>query len=223
MLAEQAQRRVGGQRWWQNFERDVELGGFSLSAVTLAGWTVIGGILGSIAFALALQSLWGLLIGLIAPVLMRFVVRVRVSRKRAAFGEQLPDNLDVLAGSLRAGHSLIGAMSVMMEGADQPSRTEFRRVIQDEQLGVPIDQALMVMMQRMEIRRLIRVLTAQGRLAMWILMAMPIALTGFILLINPSHLNPLFERTIGNAFLVAWFVMMVAGYFVIKKIVKIDL
>ena len=223
MLAEQAQRRVGGQRWWQNFERDVELGGFSLSAVTLAGWTVIGGILGSIAFALALQSLWGLLIGLIAPVLMRFVVRVRVSRKRAAFGEQLPDNLDVLAGSLRAGHSLIGAMSVMMEGADQPSRTEFRRVIQDEQLGVPIDQALMVMMQRMEIRRLIRVLTAQGRLAMWILMAMPIALTGFILLINPSHLNPLFERAIGNAFLVAWFVMMVAGYFVIKKIVKIDL
>jgi len=260
MLAEQAERRFGGQRWWQNFVRDVELGGFNASAITIAGWTVIGGIVSSLVFAIALQSLVGLLVGLIAPIVIRVVVTIRVSRKRAAFAEQLPDNLDVLAGSLRAGHSLIGSMSVMMEGADEPSKTEIRRVIQDEQLGVPIDQALMVMRQRMEnkdieqvaivtrlqreaggntaevldrvaeniragmeIRRLIRVLTAQGRLAMWILMAMPIALTGFILLINPSHLDALFERTIGNAFLVAWFVMMIAGYFVIKKIVNIEL
>lgn len=260
LLADQAQRRVAGQRWWQNFERDVELGGFSLSAVTIAGWTVIGGIVASLVFAIALQSLAGLLVGLIAPIVTRFVVKIRLSRKRAAFAEQLPDNLDVLAGSLRAGHSLIGAMSVMMDGADEPSKTEIRRVIQDEQLGVPIDQALMVMRQRMEnkdveqvaivtrlqreaggntaevldrvaenirasmeIRRLIRVLTAQGRLAMWVLMATPIALTGFILLINPSHLDPLFDRAIGNAFLVAWFVMMIAGYYAIRKIVRIEL
>jgi len=249
LLADQAQRRVAGQRWWQNFERDVELGGFSLSAVTIAGWTVIGGIVASLVFAIAVQSLAGLLVGLIAPIVTRLVVKIRVSRKRAAFAEQLPDNLDVLAGSLRAGHSLIGAMSVMMDGADEPSKTEIRRVIQDEQLGVPIDQALMVTRQRMEnkdieqvaivtrlqreaggntaevldrvadnirnsmeIRRLVRVLTAQGRLAMWVLMATPIALTGFILMINPSHLDPLFDRAIGNAFLVAWFVMMIAGW-----------
>ena len=260
MLAEQAERRFGGQRWWQNFERDVELGGFNTSAITIAGWTVIGGIVSSLVFAIALQSLAGLLVGLVAPIVTRVVVTIRVSRKRAAFSEQLPDNLDVLAGSLRAGHSLVGAMSVMMEGADEPSKTEIRRVIQDEQLGVPIDQALMVMRQRMdnkdveqvaivtrlqreaggntaevldrvadniragmEIRRLVRVLTAQGRLAMWVLMATPIALTGFILLINPSHLDPLFDRAIGNAFLVAWFVMMIAGYYAIRKIVRIEL
>ena len=260
LLADQAQRRVAGQRWWQNFERDVELGGFNLSPVTIAGWTVIGGIVASLVFAIAIQSLAGLLVGLIAPIVTRLVIRIRVSRKRAAFAEQLPDNLDVLAGSLRAGHSLIGAMSVMMDGADEPSKTEFRRVIQDEQLGVPIDQALMVTRQRMdnkdleqvaivtrlqreaggntaevldrvadnirasmEIRRLVRVLTAQGRLAMWVLMATPIALTGFILLINPSHLDPLFERAIGNAFLVAWFVMMIAGWYAIRKIVRIEL
>lgn len=260
MLGEQAQRRVAGQRWWQTFERDVDLGAFNLSPMTIAGWTVIGGVLASLVFALALQSLWGLLVGLLAPFVTRLVVKIRVSRKRAAFAEQLPDNLDVLAGSLRAGHSLVGAMAVMMDGAAEPSKTEFRRVLQDEQLGVPIDQALTVMMHRMEnkdveqvaivtrlqreaggntaevldrvaenirarmeIRRLIRVLTAQGRLAMWVLMAMPLVLTGFILMLNPSHLDPLFNRTVGNFFLVVWFVAMIAGYFAIKKIVRIEL
>jgi tight adherence protein B len=75
----------------------------------------------------------------------------------------------------------------------------------------------------MEIRRLIRVLTAQGRMAMWVLMAMPLVLTGFILMLNPSHLDPLFDRTVGNFFLVVWFVAMVAGYFAIRKIVRIEL
>lgn len=260
MLGEQAQRRVASQRWWQTFERDVELGGFNLSPMSIAGWTVIAGILASLVFALLVQSLWGLLVGLLAPVITRLVVKIRVSRKRAAFAEQLPDNLDVLAGSLRAGHSLVGAMAVMMDGAAEPSKTEFRRVLQDEQLGVPIDQALTVMMHRMEnkeveqvaivtrlsreaggntaevldrvaenirakmeIRRLIRVLTAQGRLAMWVLMAMPLVLTGFILMLNPSHLDPLFDRTVGNFFLVVWFAAMIAGYFAIRKIVRIEL
>ena len=43
MLADTAQRTVGGQRWWQRFERDVELGGFKLSALAIAGWTIVGG------------------------------------------------------------------------------------------------------------------------------------------------------------------------------------
>ena len=44
MLADTAQRTVGGQRWWQRFESDVELGGFKLSALAIAGWTIVGGI-----------------------------------------------------------------------------------------------------------------------------------------------------------------------------------
>ena len=43
MLADTAQRTVGGQRWWQRFETDVELAGFGLSALAIAGWTIVGG------------------------------------------------------------------------------------------------------------------------------------------------------------------------------------
>jgi tight adherence protein B len=258
-LTGRAQQRVAGMQWWQSFEKDVELAGFRASAVTIAGWTLIAGVLSSLVVALAAQTLWGLLAGLAAPFVARVFVKSRVTAKRKAFGEQLPDNLDVLAGALRAGHSLVGAMNVMVDGADEPSKSEFRRVISDEQLGVPIDQALMVTSQRMdnvdieqvaivtrlqreaggntaevldrvvenirgrmEIRRLIRVLTAQGRLARWVLTGLPLVLVGFLMVINPDWLDPLTATNVGRAFLVLWALMLIAGSVVIKRIVEIE-
>ena len=259
MLANKAHRTMAGQQWWQAFEKDVELSGLAASAVTIAGWTLIGSVLTSLITALVLQNLLGLLAGLAVPFITKFFVTNRVSKKRTAFGEQLPDNLEVMAGALRAGHSLIGAMNVMVEGADEPSKSEFRRVLQDEQLGIPVDQALMVTSDRManldieqvaivtrlqreaggntaevldrvvenirgrmEIRRLIRVLTAQGRLARWVLTALPLVLVGFLLFINPNWLDPLTETNIGRGFLVLWAVMLIAGSITIKKIVEIE-
>ncbi|TML45502.1 MAG: VWA domain-containing protein [Actinobacteria bacterium] len=258
MLAERAERKFRSYRWWQSFERDVEIADFSASPLTLLGWTLIGGVLGSMVFAILLHSLWGLLVGLVAPVVTRYVVSTRLARLRAAFAEQLPDNLDVLAGALRSGHSLVGAMGVMVDGAAEPSQGEFRRVMQDEQLGVPIDEALMVMSTRManedleqvslvtrlsreaggntaevldrvvdnirgkmDLRRLVKVLTAQGKMARWILTALPVVLAGWILVINPSWLNPLWQTTLGNAALVLWVVLLLIGSFMLKKITEI--
>jgi tight adherence protein B len=259
MLADRAQRRVESHRWWQSFERDVELGGFKYTPVGLAGWTVIGAIVTSLVVTIAFQSLWGLLVGLFVPLVTRFVVKSRVNKKRKAFREQLPDNLDVLAGALRAGHSLVGAMNVMLEGAAEPFKSEFRRVLQDEQLGVPLDDALMVMSGRMnsadveqvaivtrlqreaggntaevldrvvdnirgrmELQRLVQVLTAQGKIARYILTAIPVFLLAFFFLVNPVWLEPLWQTTVGNIAMVMWVIMLVAGWFAIKKIVEIE-
>lgn len=259
MLADRAQQRVAGHRWWQAFEKDVELSGYRASPVSIAGWNIIAGVVASIVVAVAFQSLFGLLAGLAIPVATRIAVKRRVSTKRKEFAEQLPDNLDVLAGALRAGHGLVGAMNVMVDGADEPSQSEFKRVLQDEQLGVPIDEALMVTCDRMdnidmeqvaivtrlqreaggntaevldrvvenirgrmEIRRLIQVLTAQGRLARWVLTGLPIVLVVLLQLINPGWLDPLTGTNIGRAFLVLWVLMLIAGSIVIKRIVEIE-
>ncbi len=259
MLADRAQRRVQSHRWWQNFEADVELAGFRASAVQLAGWTLIGAILASIVAAILFQSLAGLLVGLVAPLALRALVKNRVKRTRSAFAEELPENLEVLAGALRAGHSLIGALGVMVDGANEPSKTEFRRVLQDEQLGVPLDEALLVMAQRMdnldveqvaivtrlqreaggntaevldrvvdnirgrmELKRLVRVLTAQGRIARYILTSIPIFLLAFFFVVNKVWLEPLWTTTPGQFALGAWVVMLIAGWFAIKKIVDIE-
>jgi tight adherence protein B len=259
MLAERAQKRVEGHRWWQSFERDVELAGFSASPVAIAGWTVVGGIVLSIMAAIVFQSLIGLLVGIIAPFVTRAIVRRRINKIRSAFAEELPDNLEVLAGALRAGHSLIGAMGVMVDGATEPSKSEFRRVLQDEQLGVPLDDALMVMSRRMdnldveqvaivtrlqreaggntaevldrvvenirgrmELRRLVRVLTAQGRIARYILTAIPIVLLLFFFSVNRVWLEPLWETGPGRFALGTWVVLLIGGWYAIKKIVEIE-
>jgi Flp pilus assembly protein TadB len=259
MLADRAQKKFQGHRWWQSFERDVEFAGFQRTALTLAGWTLIGGILASIVAALLLQSPVGLLVGLVAPLVTRSLVKNRIRRMRSAFAEELPDNLEVLAGALRAGHSLIGAMGVMVDGATEPSKTEFRRVLHDEQLGVPLDEALMVMSRRMdnldveqvaivtrlgreaggntaevldrvvenirgrmELKRLVRVLTAQGRIARYILTGIPIVLLLFFFWVNPEWLEPLWTTTVGQFALGMWVLMLIGGWFAIKKIVDIE-
>jgi tight adherence protein B len=150
LLSDTAQRTVGGLRSWQRFESDVELGGFGMSALAIAGWTIVGGIAASLVTAVIFQNLWGLLVGLLAPFVARWIVSRRVTKMRRAFEDQLADNLDVLAGAMRTGHSTMGALSVMVDSANEPSKTEFRRVLQDEQLGVPLDDALMVMARRMQ-------------------------------------------------------------------------
>lgn len=259
MLADTAHSAVKGQRWWQRFETDVELGGFKLSPLAIAGWTIVGGILASLVAAIVLQSLWGFLVGLAAPFVTRFVVSHRVRKMRKAFEEQLADNLDVLAGAMRTGHSTMGALSVMAESSIEPSRTEFRRVLQDEQLGVPLDDALLVMARRMrsydaeqlalvmklqreaggntaevldrvaevirgrmELRRLVNVLTAQARISRWILTALPIFVLLALILTGGDYLDPMLSSLVGKLALVFGAVMVLIGSFWIKRIANLD-
>jgi len=74
----------------------------------------------------------------------------------------------------------------------------------------------------MDLERLVTVLTAQGRIARYILTAIPIFLLGFFLLVNPVWLEPLWQTTVGNVAMVFWVVMLVGGWFAIKKIVEIE-
>jgi tight adherence protein B len=259
MLADTAQRTVGDQRWFQRFETDVDLGGFKLSPLAIIGWTIVGGILASLVVAAWQQSLWGLLAGLAAPFVTRFIVSRRVSKMRRAFEEQLADNLDVLAGAMRTGHSTMGALSVMVDSAIEPSKTEFRRVLQDEQLGVPIDDALMVMARRMqsydaeqlalvmrlqreaggntaevldrvaevirgrmELRRLVEVLTAQARISRWILTALPIFVLLALAFTGGDYLEPMTGTLVGKIALVVGAIMVMIGSLWIKQISKLD-
>ena len=259
ILADRAQRTVGNQRWWQRFETDVELGGFSLSALAIAGWTIVAGIVASLVAAVIFQSLWWLLIGLAAPFVTNFIVSRRVKKMRRAFEEQLADNLDVLAGAMRTGHSTMGALSVMVDSSIEPSKTEFRRVLQDEQLGVPLDDALMVMARRMksydaeqialvmrlqreaggntaevldrvaevirgrmELRRLVDVLTAQARISRWVLTGLPIFVLIALIFTGGDYLDPMLSSLIGKIFLVVGAVMVFIGSMWIKQISKMD-
>src|SRR5947209_11845759 len=54
---------------------------------------------------------------------------------------------------------------------------------------------------RSKLRRLVKALTAQGRLSRWILIGLPIVVAGWMGLVNPHYLAPLFHTTGGQILL----------------------
>jgi tight adherence protein B len=89
-------------------------------------------------------------LGLLVALAVRGVIRHRVEELRREFADQLADNLQVVASAIRAGHSTVSAFAVMVDEAAEPSRTEFRRIVNDERLGVPLDDAIRRVARRMD-------------------------------------------------------------------------
>lgn len=106
------------------------------------GFLVGGVLLGS----LALGAVVGL-VGLSGPWVY---LQAAVSRRRAAFAEQLPTVLQVLAGALRAGHAFSTALEGTVGEVDEPARSELRRASVEARLGRPLDRALGGVAQRMD-------------------------------------------------------------------------
>ncbi len=76
--------------------------------------------------------------------------------------------------------------------------------------------------ERFKIQRQVRVHTAQGRLTMALLMAHASYCCGHSLVFSPEFVKPLFYDPIGHILLVVSITLQTIGYFVIRKIIKIQ-
>ncbi len=76
--------------------------------------------------------------------------------------------------------------------------------------------------ERIEIRRLVRGLTAQGRLSGGVLSLMPVGLLILISIINPAYVHPMFHSTTGLIGLGIGGALIVSGGLVIRRIVDIE-
>jgi tight adherence protein B len=85
-----------------------------------------------------------------------------------------------------------------------------------------LDNLSYVIRERFKILRQVRVHTAQGRLTMVLLMALPPTIVVIMLLINPGFIRPLFADPLGHALIVGGITMQTMGYFVIRKIIRIQ-
>jgi tight adherence protein B len=85
-----------------------------------------------------------------------------------------------------------------------------------------LDTVVETIRQRGELRRLVRSLTAQGRMARWILTALPGVLTGFLWFMQPEVMGSFFGSTGGQIALFLAVVMVAAGSIVIQRIVDIE-
>lgn len=114
--------------------------------LVLCGSTALG-------VALMLTGVNGLLslpIGLLVGWLAQHVfLSIRIGRRRAAFGEQLPDVLQLIVGSLRSGFSLAQAIDAVVRDGTQPAASEFSRALAETRIGVDLEDGLTHVADRM--------------------------------------------------------------------------
>jgi Flp pilus assembly protein TadB len=89
----------------------------------------------------------GLLLGWL---ITRQLVSTRIRRRRAAFADQLPDVLQLMAGSLRSGFSLPQSLDAVVREGTQPASDEFYRATAEARVGIDLDVALDGVASRME-------------------------------------------------------------------------
>jgi tight adherence protein B len=85
-----------------------------------------------------------------------------------------------------------------------------------------LDNLSYVIRERFKIQRQVRVYTAQGRLTMALLMGMPPIIVVVMMALNPAFIRPLFSDPIGHTLLVGGITLQTVGYFVIRKIIRIQ-
>jgi tight adherence protein B len=119
----------------------VGVGEFLMFAV---GGIVVLGLLGFVVGGVIMAT-FALVVGLLAPVA---VLQVLVERRSKLFTAQLPDVLKLLAGSLRAGFSLLQGLDAVVEQIGDPIQRELRRALAASRLGAPIEDALTEMADR---------------------------------------------------------------------------
>lgn len=117
---------------------------FGLGALGLALRGPLGGGLGFIA-------------GLFLP---RIYVSIRRNRRLNEFNNQLADILNLWVNSLRAGHSVEQAIEAVSREAPPPAGTEFKRVVAEISIGVPLEVAFNNMFSRVGSEDLDLVFTA---------------------------------------------------------------
>ena len=85
-----------------------------------------------------------------------------------------------------------------------------------------LDRVTETIRERAELKRLVRTLTAQGRLGGIVVTSVPVALTGLFLVIKPNYFDPLVGSPAGIALIVLAAAMLAAGWLTIRKIVDIE-
>lgn len=201
----------------------------------------------------------GFLIGMLLP---RIYVRRQQNQRLNRFNDQLADMLNLMVNGLRAGFSTMQAMEAVSRELPAPISDEFRRVVQEMQLGISMDRALDNLLrripsedldlvvaainvqrevggnlaeildtishtirERVRIKGEIRVLTSQVMYSGRFLSMMPLFIFGALWVLNRPYMMQFFNpetRVVGIIALIISGVMIISGYFVMRKISNIE-
>ncbi|HBJ33909.1 MAG TPA: secretion protein [Planctomycetaceae bacterium] len=126
-----------------NINRYLEQSGLNVSAGRLIAMTIgafVGGNL--ITMILPIPKFLAPILGILFATLPYGWVHYKRAKRLSLFGRQLPDALDLLGRSLRSGHSLPNGFALVGSEMKEPLAGEFYRVFEEQNLGIPMEEAL---------------------------------------------------------------------------------
>ena len=155
-------KRVAGSSFGESISRELARADLKLKAGEYMALMVISAIgIGFIFWFIGGRNIYvGLAGGAVGLFLPRFYVKNQQSKRLIRFNEQLADMLNLMVNGLRAGYSTMQAMEAVSKELPAPICDEFRRVVQEMQLGVPMSQSLDNLMRRIPSEDLDLVITA---------------------------------------------------------------
>jgi tight adherence protein B len=123
----------------------------------------------------------------------------------------------------RLGMPLVDALKVM---AERMGSRDLDWIVVQQRTGGRLADILHTVAEfmrgREEVRREVKALSAEGRLSAIVLGALPFALAGMILVLNPDYLDPLFTTIYGWVMMVGAGIMLAIGFIVMSRMVKIE-
>lgn len=198
----------------------------------------------------------GVVFGFFVP---RLIVNVVKARRLRQFNEQLGDTINLLVNGVRAGYSMPQAMESVANDMPPPVSEEFRRVVLEIGLGVPLEDSLAHLLRRLRsmdldlmvtainvqrevggnlaeildtisytIRERVRIqgeiktLVAQGEITGYVLSLLPFGVAGILYLLNRTYIMRMFRTTCGWTMVGTSIVTIAVGFFIMKKITKIE-
>jgi Flp pilus assembly protein TadB len=254
----QALRSSGAE---QGLARRLDLAAVVRKPAEWALLTLCGGAALVVALILVgVSPLLSVPIGLVGSWLVQYVyLSFRIGRRRAAFGEQLPDVLQLIVGSLRTGFSLAQSIDAVVRDGTQPAADEFSRALAETRIGVDLEDGLNRVADRMECndlrwvvmatriqrevggnlaevlkntvdtmreraqtRRHVRAISAEGRLSGFIIVGLPIVLGAWLTFSKPQYMSPMFTTPIGVMLIAGGAVLIIAGAFWIRALIKVE-
>jgi tight adherence protein B len=81
--------------------------------------------------------------------LPRFIVNFKRKRRQKAFIDELPNAVEVIVRGVKAGLPLNDCLRMIASEAKEPVKSEFRTIVETQQLGVPMDEAVGKLYERM--------------------------------------------------------------------------
>jgi len=134
-------------------ESMMEQAALPLRAAEALFFYVAGVVVLTLLTAVVTRSVFATIAGLVLlavtpPATLNFLA----GQRKRKFHSQLPDMLQLMAGSLRAGYSLLQGVEAVAQEVDEPMGGELRRVLAEARLGRPLEDSLDEMAERLESR-----------------------------------------------------------------------